>query len=209
MNIKEVAVQSFHNLTGIIPRMILDTFSEIENSDSATEWKIKISIIEIYMEKIRDLLDLAKKNLKIREKLGRAVFIQDVSEFYVLNVEEVMSLMRIANKNRVVSHTNMNDMSSRSHLIFTMEVHQQNTEDGSVRTRILTNLTPQGKSGKLIMVDLAGSEKVGKTGAKGTTLDEAKNINKSLSALGNVINSLTDGKSAHIPYRSSTLTRLL
>jgi kinesin family protein 5 len=209
MNIKEVAVQSFHNLTGIIPRMILDTFSEIENSDSATEWKIKISIIEIYMEKIRDLLDLAKKNLKIREKLGRGVFIQDVSEFYVLNVEEVMSLMRIANKNRVVSHTNMNDMSSRSHLIFTMEVHQQNTEDGSVRTRILTNLTPQGKSGKLIMVDLAGSEKVGKTGAKGTTLDEAKNINKSLSALGNVINSLTDGKSAHIPYRSSTLTRLL
>jgi len=189
--------------------MILDIFSEIENSDSATEWKIKISIIEIYLEKIRDLLDLAKKNLKIREKLGRGVFIQDVSEFYVLNVEEVMSLMRIANKNRVVSHTNMNDMSSRSHLIFTMEVHQQNTEDGSVSTRILTNLTPQGKSGKLIMVDLAGSEKVGKTGAKGTTLDEAKNINKSLSALGNVINSLTDGKSAHIPYRSSTLTRLL
>lgn len=59
------------------------------------------------------------------------------------------------------------------------------------------------------MVDLAGSEKVSKTGAKGTTLEEAKNINKSLSALGNVINSLTDGKSAHIPYRSSTLTRLL
>lgn len=96
------------------------------------------------MEKIRDLLDLAKKNLKIREKMGRGVFIQEVSEFYVLNFEEVMSLMRIANKNRVVSHTNMNDMSSRSHLIFTMEVHQQNTEDGSV-SKFIRTLSPGKK----------------------------------------------------------------
>jgi kinesin family protein 5 len=91
----------------------------------------------------------------------------------------------------------MNAESSRSHSIFVLTISQKNIETGSVR------------SGQLFLVDLAGSEKVGKTGATGQTLEEAKKINKSLSALGNVINSLTDGTSRHIPYRDSKLTRIL
>ena len=91
----------------------------------------------------------------------------------------------------------MNAESSRSHSIFVLTISQKNVETGSIR------------SGQLFLVDLAGSEKVGKTGATGQTLEEAKKINKSLSALGNVINSLTDGTSRHIPYRDSKLTRIL
>ena len=91
----------------------------------------------------------------------------------------------------------MNAESSRSHSIFVLTISQKNIETGSVR------------SGQLFLVDLAGSEKVGKTGATGQTLEEAKKINKSLSALGNVINSLTDGTSRHVPYRDSKLTRIL
>ena len=91
----------------------------------------------------------------------------------------------------------MNDQSSRSHSIFVMTIHQTNLDD------------QVSKTGVLYLVDLAGSEKVGKTGAKGQTLDEAKGINKSLPTLRKVINSLTDGKSKHVPYRESKLTRIL
>lgn len=100
--------------------------------------------------------------------------------------------MRAGGASRAVSSTNMNAESSRSHSIFVIGVHQRNTETGSQ------------KAGNLYLVDLAGSEKVGKTGASGQTLEEAKKINKSLSALGMVINSLTDGKvSLFTPQRSS------
>ena len=91
----------------------------------------------------------------------------------------------------------MNAESSRSHSIFVITISQRNTETGTQKT------------GNLYLVDLAGSEKVGKTGASGQTLEEAKKINKSLSALGMVINALTDGKSSHVPYRDSKLTRIL
>ena len=91
----------------------------------------------------------------------------------------------------------MNERSSRSHMLFILTISQNNTEDLSA------------KSGKLYLVDLAGSEKVGKTGAEGKVLDEAKKINVSLTALGKVINALTDGKSTHVPYRDSKLTRVL
>jgi kinesin family protein 5 len=92
----------------------------------------------------------------------------------------------------------MNDISSRSHSVFLMEITQKDSLKGGVKT------------GKLFLVDLAGSEKVSKTGADGTVLDEAKNINKSLSALGLVIMNLTEGASRnHVPYRDSKLTRIL
>ncbi len=91
----------------------------------------------------------------------------------------------------------MNEGSSRSHMIFMLTVSQNNLNDLSAKT------------GKLFLVDLAGSEKLGKTGAEGRVLDEAKMINQSLSSLGNVINALTDGKSTHVPYRNSKLTRIL
>lgn len=105
--------------------------------------------------------------------------------------------MRQGGNARAVSSTNMNAESSRSHSIFVVAIQQKNTETGTQKT------------GNLYLVDLAGSEKVGKTGASGQTLEEAKKINKSLSALGMVINALTDGKSSHIPYRDSKLTRIL
>ncbi|KAG1237271.1 hypothetical protein G6F35_000647 [Rhizopus arrhizus] len=105
--------------------------------------------------------------------------------------------MRIGGNNRVVAYTNMNAESSRSHSIVLVTITQKNLDTGAA------------KSGKLYLVDLAGSEKVGKTGASGQTLEEAKKINKSLTALGMVINSLTDGKSSHVPYRDSKLTRIL
>jgi kinesin family protein 5 len=105
--------------------------------------------------------------------------------------------MRIGNENRSIGYTDMNAQSSRSHSVFIVTVTSENS------------VSLVKKTGKLYLVDLAGSEKIAKTGAVGQTLEEAKTINKSLSTLGLVINSLTDGKSTHVPYRDSKLTRVL
>ena len=121
----------------------------------------------------------------------------ELTETYVINDTEVLELMKIGTNNREVSYTQMNSTSSRSHSIFIISITQNNTKDYSA------------KSGKLYLVDLAGSEKVGKTGAAGKRLEEAKNINKSLTTLGQVITALTDSKSSHVPYRDSKLTRVL
>jgi kinesin family protein 5 len=182
---------------GIIPRMVKTVFEKIENASEDIEFTVKISMIEIYMEKIKDLLDPAKTNLKVHEDKIKGIYISDVTETYVGEDIEVYDIMKIGNDNRAIGVTDMNSQSSRSHSIFIMTVQQRNNSDFSTKT------------GKLYLVDLAGSEKVGKTGAKGQTLDEAKTINKSLTHLGIVINTLTDGKSAHIPYRDSKLTRVL
>ena len=185
------------HLQGIIPRMVKTVFEKIENASEDIEFTVKISMIEIYMEKIKDLLDPAKTNLKVHEDKIKGIYISDVTETYVGEDIEVYDIMKIGNDNRAIGVTDMNSQSSRSHSIFIMTVQQRNNSDFSTKT------------GKLYLVDLAGSEKVGKTGAKGQTLDEAKTINKSLTSLGIVINTLTDGKSAHIPYRDSKLTRVL
>ncbi|CAG9329986.1 unnamed protein product [Blepharisma stoltei] len=185
------------NLMGIIPRMVGDVFSKILNSDSHIEFSVKVGYCEIYMEKIKDLLEPSKNNLKIHEDKIRGVFIEDLTERYVSSEEEVFELMNIGTSNREVGYTHMNAGSSRSHSIFCVTLSQTNSLDFSTKT------------GKLYLVDLAGSEKVGKTGAEGKRLEEAKNINKSLTALGQVINALTDGKSSHVPYRDSKLTRVL
>lgn len=182
---------------GIIPRMVSTVFDIIQNSEDYVEYSVKISYCEIYLEKIKDLLDTSKVNLKVHEDKTRGVFIDGLSEHYVGNEEEVYELMDLGSSNREVAYTNMNAGSSRSHSLFLITVNQTNSKDYS------------GKVGKLFLVDLAGSEKVGKTGAAGMRLEEAKNINKSLTVLGQVINSLTDGKSTHIPYRDSKLTRVL
>ena len=106
-------------------------------------------------------------------------------------------MINIGNKNRSTASTLMNAESSRSHSMVALTIIMNNTEDGSCKT------------GKLYLVDLAGSEKISKTGAAGQTLEEAKNINKSLTTLGKVIVALTDKKAMHIPYRESKLTRIL
>ena len=182
---------------GIIPRMINHVFSFIYESPPENEFMVKVSMIEIYQEKIRDLIETEKVNLNVREDKTKGIFIEDVSEHYVGGPEEVINIMNIGTENRAQACTNMNEHSSRSHSIFIMTINQTNKKDGVAKT------------GKLYLVDLAGSEKISKTGATGHTLEEAKIINKSLTTLGMVINSLTDGKSTHIPYRESKLTRVL
>ncbi|KAF9196177.1 hypothetical protein BGZ49_002890 [Haplosporangium sp. Z 27] len=182
---------------GIIPRIVDQIFASIIASPSTMEYTVKVSYMEIYMEKIRDLLNPVNDNLPIHEEKNRGVYVKGLFEVYVSSISEIHEVMRRGGNSRMVAYTNMNAESSRSHSIFVVTISQKNLADGSV------------KSGKLYLVDLAGSEKVGKTGASGQTLEEAKKINKSLSALGMVINALTDGKSTHIPYRDSKLTRIL
>uniref|UniRef100_A0A8C5KB49 Kinesin-like protein n=1 Tax=Jaculus jaculus TaxID=51337 RepID=A0A8C5KB49_JACJA len=152
-----------------------------------------VSYFEIYLDKIRDLLD-GKLNLYIDNTLK--IISQGCTERFVCSPDEVMDTIDEGKSNRHVAVTNMNEHSSRSHSIFLINVKQENTQ------------TEQKLSGKLYLVDLAGSEKVSKTGAEGAVLDEAKNINKSLSALGNVISALAEG-STYVPYRDSKMTRIL
>jgi kinesin family protein 5 len=182
---------------GIIPRIVEQIFASILASPGNIEYTVRVGYMEIYMERIRDLLRPENDNLPIHEEKSRGVYVKELTELYVSSIDEVYEVMRRGAMTRAVAATNMNQESSRSHSIFVVTITQKNVETGS------------SKSGQLFLVDLAGSEKVGKTGASGQTLEEAKKINKSLSALGMVINALTDGKSTHIPYRDSKLTRIL
>ena len=181
---------------GIIPRMIEHVFDFI-HSQEGSEFMIKVSMIEIYLEKIRDLLDLSRVNLQVRENFSKGIYVDGCSERYVGCPEDVYAALKIGSNNRAQAATLMNEHSSRSHSIFILTINQNNKKEGF------------SKVGKLYLVDLAGSEKISKTGATGHTLEEAKIINKSLTTLGRVINNLTDGKSQHIPYRESKLTRVL
>ena len=110
-------------------------------------------MLELYMEKLRDLLDQSKVDLKIRSDKKRGIYIEDLTETYISSPEEIYELMRIGSNTRAISSTNMNERSSRSHMLFIVTISQNNTDDLSAKT------------GKLYLVDLAGSEKVGKTGA--------------------------------------------
>eukprot|EP00826_Nyctotherus_ovalis_P000843 TRINITY_DN10057_c0_g3_i2.p1 TRINITY_DN10057_c0_g3~~TRINITY_DN10057_c0_g3_i2.p1 ORF type:complete len:865 (-),score=328.92 TRINITY_DN10057_c0_g3_i2:560-3154(-) len=182
---------------GIIPRMVDTVFEKIAQASESMEFMVKASMLEIYNEKIRDLLDPSKNNLNVREEKQKGIYVDGLTEKPIGNENEVYDLMKLGNDNRAVGVTNMNAQSSRSHSIFYLLVTMSDTENCSCKT------------GKLYLVDLAGSEMISKTGAKGQTLEEAKGINKSLTMLGRVINALTDGKSQFIPYRDSKLTRIL
>lgn len=182
---------------GIIPRIVNDIFNHIYTMEMNLEFHIKVSYYEIYMDKIRDLLDVSKINLSVHEDKNRVPYVKGATERFVSSPEEVFEVIEEGKSNRHIAVTNMNEHSSRSHSVFLINVKQENLEN------------QKKLSGKLYLVDLAGSEKVSKTGAEGTVLDEAKNINKSLSALGNVISALADGNKSHIPYRDSKLTRIL
>uniref|UniRef100_A0A672Q504 Kinesin-like protein n=1 Tax=Sinocyclocheilus grahami TaxID=75366 RepID=A0A672Q504_SINGR len=188
-----------HNsqLKGIIPRIAQDIFDHIYSMDENLEFHIKVSYFEIYLDKIRDLLDVSKTNLAVHEDKNRVPFVKGCTERFVSSPEDVMDVIDEGKSNRHVAVTNMNEHSSRSHSIFLINIKQENVE------------TEKKLSGKLYLVDLAGSEKVSKTGAEGSVLDEAKNINKSLSALGNVISALAEGTKTHVPYRDSKMTRIL
>ena len=180
---------------GIIPRMISHVFNYIHEQEG-TEFMIKVSMVEIYLEKIRDLLDISRVNLQIREDTIKGIYIDGCSERYVGCPGDILAALQFGSNNRAQAATNMNEHSSRSHCIFILTINQRNKKEGF------------SKTGKLYLVDLAGSEKISKTGATGLTLEEAKIINQTLTTLGRVINNLTDG-SKHVPYRDSKLTRVL
>lgn len=186
-------------LRGIIPRTATEIFNNVMAADENIEFIVKVSYIEIYMERIRDLLDpyKSKVNLQVREDHQRGIFVEGMTEVCVTSDEELLSTMRDGAANRAVAATGMNEGSSRSHSVFMVTLYQRNLVNQAT------------KAGKLYLVDLAGSEMVRKTGASGRQLEEAKTINKSLSALGMVINALTDPNSSHVPYRDSKLTRVL
>ncbi|KAM6135226.1 kinesin-like protein KIF13A [Pterocles gutturalis] len=194
---------------GLIPRLCCALFQRIsvEENESHT-FKVEVSYMEIYNEKVRDLLDPkgSRQSLKVREHKVLGPYVDGLSQLAVTNFEDIESLMSEGNKSRTVAATNMNEESSRSHAVFNITV-----------TQTLYDLH-SGNSGekvsKVSLVDLAGSERVSKTGAAGERLKEGSNINKSLSTLGLVISSLADqaagkGKNKFVPYRDSVLTWLL
>lgn len=139
-------------------------------------------------------------HLEVKERPDIGVYVKDLSTVVCQSADDMERIMTVGNRNRSVGATNMNERSSRSHAIFSVTVEcSDKGPDGAQRLR----------AGKLHLVDLAGSERQSKTGATGVRLKEATKINLSLSTLGNVISALVDGKSTHIPYRNSKLTRLL
>ncbi|XP_016138403.1 kinesin-like protein KIF3C [Sinocyclocheilus grahami] len=185
---------------GIIPNSFEHIFTHISRSQNQ-QYLVRASYLEIYQEEIRDLLtkDHSKK-LELKESADSGVYIKDLSSFVTKNVKEIEHVMNVGNQTRSVGFTNMNEHSSRSHAIFIITVEcSQLGPDGQNHIRV----------GKLNLVDLAGSERQTKTGVQGERLKEATKINLSLSALGNVISALVDGRSSHVPYRDSKLTRLL
>uniref|UniRef100_A0A8C3MLS5 Kinesin heavy chain n=1 Tax=Geospiza parvula TaxID=87175 RepID=A0A8C3MLS5_GEOPR len=175
---------------GIIPRIARDIFNHIYAMDENLEFHIKHSVTPPVSPAV------TKTNLSVHEDKNRVPYVKGCTERFVSSPEEILDVIDEGKSNRHVAVTNMNEHSSRSHSIFLIHIKQENVE------------TEQKLSGKLYLVDLAGSEKVSKTGAEGAVLDEAKNINKSLSALGNVISALAEG-TAYVPYRDSKMTRIL
>lgn len=185
---------------GVIPNSFDHIFTHISRSQNQ-QYLVRASYLEIYQEEIRDLLSKDQtKRLELKERPDTGVYVKDLSSFVTKSVKEIEHVMNVGNQNRSVGATNMNEHSSRSHAIFVITIECSEVGlDGENHIRV----------GKLNLVDLAGSERQAKTGAQGERLKEATKINLSLSALGNVISALVDGKSTHIPYRDSKLTRLL
>uniref|UniRef100_A0A3P8UWT2 Kinesin family member 13A n=1 Tax=Cynoglossus semilaevis TaxID=244447 RepID=A0A3P8UWT2_CYNSE len=194
---------------GLIPRLCCSLFERVhrENNESHS-FKVEVSYMEIYNEKVRDLLDPkgSRQSLKVREHKVLGPYVDGLSQLAVTSFEDIEVLMCEGNKSRTVAATNMNEESSRSHAVFSIIV-----------TQTLYDLQ-SGNSGekvsKMSLVDLAGSERVSKTGAAGERLKEGSNINKSLTTLGCVISALADqsagkGKAKFVPYRDSVLTWLL
>eukprot|EP00066_Takifugu_rubripes_P014742 XP_011604008.1 PREDICTED: kinesin-like protein KIF13A isoform X1 [Takifugu rubripes] len=194
---------------GLIPRLCCSLFERVHKEENeAHTFKVEVSYMEIYNEKVRDLLDPkgSRQSLKVREHKVLGPYVDGLSQLAVMSFEDIEVLMSEGNKSRTVAATNMNEESSRSHGVFSIIV-----------TQTLYDLR-SGNSGekvsKMSLVDLAGSERVSKTGAAGERLKEGSNINKSLTTLGCVISALADqsagkGKAKFVPYRDSVLTWLL
>ncbi|XP_064808707.1 kinesin-like protein KIF1A isoform X5 [Oncorhynchus masou masou] len=201
---------------GIIPLMCEDLFTKFNdcNNDNTKSYSVEVSYMEIYCERVRDLLNPKNKgNLRVREHPLMGPYVEDLSKLAVTSYNDIQDLMDSGNKARTVAATNMNETSSRSHAVFNIIFTQKRLDAETDNT--------SEKVSKISLVDLAGSERADSTGAKGTRLKEGANINKSLTTLGKVISALAEVDSAqnknkkkkkvesHIPYRDSVLTWLL
>ncbi|XP_045552102.1 kinesin-like protein KIF1B isoform X9 [Salmo salar] len=199
---------------GIIPLLCEELFEKInDNNKDEISFSVEVSYMEIYCERVRDLLNPKNKgNLRVREHPLLGPYVEDLSKLAVTSYNDINDLMDAGNKARTVAATNMNETSSRSHAVFTI-VFTQRKYDSE------TDLSTE-KVSKISLVDLAGSERADSTGAKGTRLKEGANINKSLTTLGKVISALAEvdyttskskkkKKTDFIPYRDSVLTWLL
>uniref|UniRef100_A0AAZ3NUE1 plus-end-directed kinesin ATPase n=1 Tax=Oncorhynchus tshawytscha TaxID=74940 RepID=A0AAZ3NUE1_ONCTS len=204
------------NQEGIIPLMCEDLFTKFKdcNNDNTKSYSVEVSYMEIYCERVRDLLNPKNKgNLRVREHPLMGPYVEDLSKLAVTSYNDIQDLMDSGNKARTVAATNMNETSSRSHAVFNIIFTQKRLDAETDNT--------SEKVSKISLVDLAGSERADSTGAKGTRLKEGANINKSLTTLGKVISALAEVDSAqnknkkkkkvesHIPYRDSVLTWLL
>ncbi|GLD64646.1 kinesin-like protein KIF1A, partial [Lates japonicus] len=207
--------QDVKDQQGIIPLLCEDLFTKIsDNTDNSMSYSVEVSYMEIYCERVRDLLNPKNKgHLRVREHPLMGPYVEDLSKLAVTSYNDIQDLMDSGNKARTVAATNMNETSSRSHavfnIIFTQKRHDAETDNTSE------------KVSKISLVDLAGSERADSTGAKGTRLKEGANINKSLTTLGKVISALAEMDSGpnknkkkkkaegFIPYRDSVLTWLL
>uniref|UniRef100_A0A669D7W5 Kinesin family member 13B n=1 Tax=Oreochromis niloticus TaxID=8128 RepID=A0A669D7W5_ORENI len=194
---------------GLIPRLCSALFERTQKEQREEEsFTVEVSYMEIYNEKVRDLLDPkgGRQTLRVREHKVLGPYVDGLSRLAVASYKDIESLMSEGNKSRTVAATNMNEESSRSHAVFNI-----------ILTHTLKDLksgTSGEKVSRLSLVDLAGSERAAKTGAAGERLKEGSNINKSLTTLGLVISALAEqgtakNKTKFVPYRDSVLTWLL
>lgn len=171
---------------GIIPLICKDLFGRIlATGNSDLKYSVEVSYMEIYCERVRDLLNPKNKgNLRVREHPLLGPYVEDLSKLVVQDYGDIHDLIDEGNKARTVAATNMNETSSRSHAVFTIFFTQRRHDQ-------MTDLDTE-KVSKISLVDLAGSERADSTGAKGTRLKEGANINKSLTTLGKVISALAE-----------------
>lgn len=195
---------------GIIPRMCNELFERLDQLTKEPDYSftVEVSYLEIYFERVRDLLDPHnKKPLKVREHNVFGPYVEDLTKLIVTSYKDIKDLIDLGNKSRTTAATRMNETSSRSHAVFTITLTQKKYDKTLNREG--------GKVSKISLVDLAGSERADSTGAEGLRLKEGATINKSLTTLGKVISALElnskrkGGQAPHIPYRESVLTWLL
>ncbi|KAH7326093.1 kinesin heavy chain [Stachybotrys elegans] len=209
---KSYSMMGYGKEIGIIPMICQEMFKRIEkiSEDKSNKCTVEVSYLEIYNERVRDLLNPSTKgNLKVREHPSTGPYVEDLAKLVVSGFQEIENLMDEGNKARTVAATNMNETSSRSHAVFTLMLTQKKYD---AETKM-----EMEKVAKISLVDLAGSERATSTGATGARLKEGAEINRSLSTLGRVIAALADlstgkkkkGPGGQVPYRDSILTWLL
>ncbi|KAF2705382.1 kinesin family protein-like protein [Pleomassaria siparia CBS 279.74] len=205
---KSYSMMGYGQEAGVIPKICQNMFERIDamKTDKLSSCTVEVSYLEIYNERVRDLLNPSTKgNLKVREHPSTGPYVEDLAKLVVRSFDEIEHLMDEGNKARTVAATNMNETSSRSHAVFTLTLTQKQHD-------VKTSMSGE-KVAKISLVDLAGSERAQSTGATGARLKEGAEINRSLSTLGRVIAALADSstgkKKTQVPYRDSILTWLL